>query len=456
MQGNHRGQGGYKEVWLLAYPNMVSMMLHTLMSLIDTIMIGMVGTAALAGVGLAQLVLSTLFYIFKGTADSVLTYTAQYAGAGREPMCGSVAWHGLYVGGCVGGLILLLIPLAEPLFVLMRPAEEAIAPGVAYLRIAMIGEAMAPLSLTLIYFLRGLGDSKTPMRIGILANVLNIIGNYLLIFGHAGFPRLGVVGAALSTTLAEAIELGLLLGVFFGYRVASRYGTRRLALPVWATLQRLVALALPLSVQGVLEVGGFMLFTVMIGRMGTVPLALNHIVLRLMVFAFLPVQGLAVAASTLVGQYLGAADKQSATESGRRALHLGVAYMVGLGLLFVGVPQMFLGVFTQDPQALATGTVLLRLIGLAQVGDALYFVCSGVLKGAGDTRWIMVTSALCNWLVFLPLAFLLGSVLQGGIIGAWVGCAVMVLLQGLTFWGRFKRGAWQELALIQPQAGALH
>ena len=455
MPATHVSKGGYKEVWLLAYPNIVTMLLHNCMSVIDTLMIAMTGTAALAGVGLAQLVLATLFYLYKGLADGVLTFTAQYTGAQQDARCGAVAWQGLYMGGIATLLILLLIPVVVPLFQLMQPAADAIAPGAAYLRIALIGESLGPLTLTLIYFLRGLGDTKTPMYIGLVGNGLNIVGNYVLIFGHAGLPPLGVVGAALSTTIAEGVVFGLLLWVFLGHRIASRYATRRVVMPTRADMQRLLTLALPLSVQGLLEVGGFTLFSVMIGRMGIVQLALNHIILRLIIFAFLPVQGLAVAASTLVGQYLGAADKLGAAESGRHALHLGVMYMGGLGLLFVCIPQVFLSIFTSDPHVIALGTILLRLVGLVQAGDALYWVCGGVLKGAGDTRWIMITSAVYNWLVFLPLAFLWGVVYEGGIIGAWSSFAVTVLLQGCTFWVRFRRARWQEISLISPSQRSL-
>ena len=119
------------------------------------------------------------------------------------------------------------------------------------------------------------------------------------------------------------------------------------------------------------------------------------------------------------------------------------------------MPQACLSIFTRDPEALATGTILLRLVGLVQVFDALYWVCGGVLKGAGDTRWMMLVSALYNWLIFLPLAFLLGMVYQGGIIGAWISLAVTIFLQGLTFWGRFKRGRWQQLSVIHPQEKVL-
>lgn len=289
------------------------------------------------------------------------------------------------------------------------------------------------------------------MRIGLFGNALNIVGNYLLIFGQAGFPRLGVTGAAISTTVAACAELGLLLWVFLGHRINGQYATRRLVVPRWDALKRIGKLAWPLSMQGFLEVSSFALFTVMIGRMGTVQLALSHIVLRLIVFAFLPIQGLAVAASTLVAQYLGADNPVRAEESGRRALHLGVVYMGGLGLLFICIPEAFLSLFTRDPQALAMGTRLLRLLGWVQAFDAFYWVCSGVLKGAGDTRWIMVATIVYSWLVFLPLAYLLGVVFEGGLIGAWVGFAVSVLLQGLCFWRRFKRGSWKQLSLLTAQ-----
>lgn len=440
-------KGGYYELWVLAYPNIVSMMLHNLLLVVDTLMIGMVSTAALAGVGLAQLILATLFHLHKGLAEGVLTLTAQYVGARQEQRCGVVVWQGLYVGGAITLLMATMIPFVGPLFGLLQPAPEALASGVSYMQIALIGESLVPLSLVLSYFLRGLGDTKTPMRIIVVGNGLNILGNYLLIFGHGGLPRLGVVGAAIATTIAEGLVLALLLWACLRRQIAESYATRRVIALEKAEMQRLGKIALPLGLQGGLEVGSFTVFAGMIGRMGTDQLALNHILLRLIVFVFLPVQGLAIATATLVGQYLGARDKGRAQDAGRRAIHLGVGYMGGIGLLFVGMPQRFLNFFTDEPQVVAMGMTVLPLLGLVQAGDALYWVCSGVFKGAGDSRWILVVSTIYNWLVFLPLAFLFGMVLEGGIFGAWSACAVMMLLQGATFWGRFRRGAWKEVVL---------
>jgi putative MATE family efflux protein len=440
-------KGGYQELWVLAYPNIVSMMLHNLLLIVDTLMIGMIGTVALAGVGLAQLILATLFHLHKGLADGVLTLTAQYVGARQEHRCGVVLWQGLYVGGAITLLIVSMIPLVGSLFWVMRPAPEAVSVGVSYMQVALIGESLVPLSLVLSYFLRGLGNTKTPMRITLVGNGLNIIGNYLLIFGHGGLPRLGVVGAALATTIAEGIVLGLLLWACLRQQVSLRCETRRIVSPEKAEMRRLGKIALPLSLQGGLEVGSFMVFAAMIGRMGTDQLALNHIILRLIVFVFLPVQGLALAASTLVGQYLGARDTGHAEDAGRRAIHLGVAYMGGLGVLFVAMPHTFLSFFTDDLRVMTMGITVLRLLGLVQAGDALYWVCSGVLKGAGDSRWILLASAIYNWLIFLPLAFVFGIVLEGGVLGAWGACAAMMLFQGLTFWRRFQRGAWKDVVL---------
>ena len=195
MQRQSFNLGRYTEIWLLAYPTIVTMVLHNLMMIIDTIMIGMVGTAALAGVSLAQLVLATLFYLHKGVSDSILTLTAQYAGADHKMRCGAIAWQGLYLGGTVALLTLLLIPMVTPLFVLMQPAAEAMAPGMTYLRVALLGSSIEVFTLLLVYFLRGLGDTKTPMRISLLGNVLNIVGNYALIFGHFGRIAPGAEGS---------------------------------------------------------------------------------------------------------------------------------------------------------------------------------------------------------------------------------------------------------------------
>jgi MATE family multidrug resistance protein len=296
-------------------------------------------------------------------------------------------------------------------------------------------------------FLRGVGDTKTPMKVTLFVNALNIGFTYLLVFGKLGLPALGVPGAALGTVLSQGIASGIYLHLLLGKKTSERYATRKLYPPDRDLFLRWLKVGAPIGLWWTLEMGGFTVFTMFVATLGEVQLAGHQIVRQLMHLSFLPGVALSVAALTLVGQYLGAGDPASAERSAKTSIKIGMLIMGSLSLLFMLLRHPIAYLFNRDPAVQEVAANLFFFLVVFQVLDALGTVASGAIRGAGDTRWPMVVSLLLSWFLFVPSVFLLGRLVGCGVYGAWTGATVYICVLGLTMYGRFKGGKWKKMRI---------
>ncbi len=442
-----RLKGSYAEVWHLAYPAVMTMLSQTIMSFADAAMVGRLGARELAGVGLAGTLVWGIYSFFNGLVNAVNTFVAQDYGARQYRSIGTMTWQGIYFSLISGLLILLIGKYSTALFALLGPAPEVQQIGSAYARIRMAGGVFVVLWMCFSSFLRGLGDTRTPLKVTIIANVFNIFGDYVLIFGKFGFPKLGVEGAAIATVIANIIGTVYFFVVFISRQNENLYATRSNWRPNLHEMKRLARVGLPIGVQWVLDMGGFIVFSAIIGRIGTSELAASEAALRLMSLSFMPVYGFSIAATTLVGQYIGAEQHPFAVRSGYNALRLGIYYTIGIALLFATIPSWLISLINSDPEVVRTGKNILRLVAVFQVFDGIGIVSGGCLRGAGDTRWTMYVAVGYAWLIFVPLAYLGGFLLKGGAFGAWAGATAYIVALGITFFLRFKSGKWQSIKL---------
>lgn len=440
-------RGSYTEVWHLAYPAVMTMLSQTMMSFADAAMVGRLGAAELAGVGLAGTLVWGIYSFFNGLVNGVNTFVAQDYGAQQYKAIGVMTWQGIYFSLISGVAILLLGSYSRSLFALLGPAPEVQAIGTTYARIRMAGGVFVVLWMCFSSFLRGLGDTRTPLKVTIIANIINIFGDYVLIFGKLGFPKLGIEGAAIATVLANLIGTIYFFVIFISKQNDNLYGTRSNWRPNLYHMKRLARIGVPIGVQWVLDMGGFIVFSAIIGRIGTAELAASEAALRLMSLSFMPVYGFSIAATTLVGQYIGANEHPLAVRSGNTALRLGMYYTLGIACLFLTIPGILIAVINSDPKVVAIGKNILRLVALFQVFDGIGIVCSGCLRGAGDTRWTMYVAVGYAWLIFVPLAYAGGFLLNGGAFGAWAGATAYIIALGVTFYWRFKSGKWRSIKL---------
>lgn len=440
-------KGGYAEVWHIAYPAVLTMISHTIMTFIDAIMVGRLGPTELAAVGLSGTLTWGLFSFFNGVVNGVNTFVAQDYGAKRFDNIGRVTWQGVYFALISGGILIFVSRFNVELMRLLGPAEDVQRIGASYLGIRLWGGVFIVLYMCFSAFLRGIGDTRTPLKIVIFINVLNIVGDYALIFGKFGFPELGTDGAAYATVGASAVGALIFFLVFVSRKSDMRFAARsgwRVRLDLMARLSRV---GLPIGLQWLLDMASFIVFTALIGRIGTLQLAASTAGLRLMHLSFMPVFGVSIAATTLVGQYIGSKEVPCATRAGYTAIKLSMVYAGLVALLFLAIPRQLVMMISQDPEVVSLGGRILRVAAIFLLFDSMGIASNGCLRGAGDTRWAMFIGVGFAWFIFVPLAYLGAIVLKGGAVGAWAGATGYIIALGLAYFIRFRTGKWKNIKI---------
>lgn len=439
--------GGVREVAALAAPVVLQQVSATTMMVVDSAMVGRLGSTELAAVGFASVWLWTLFALFNGTAGGVQTFVSQYEGAGRYRECGTWAWQGLYsvVPGTLF-LVLLVAPFADTLLGWLAPSTGLRTAAGAYVAARLPGEAALAALMVMTAFFRGVGDTRTPMAVTILANVCNVVLDYGLIFGTLGLPRMGVAGAGLATAISGALGAALLFVLFQRRRTVDRFATRPVA-PDTRRIRRFLRVGLPIGGQWAIGMTSFAFFTTLIARMGDESMAASQAFVMLLCMSFMQALGISAAAQTLVGRYVGAGNEAAVGRSFHASLALGIGVALVVGVLFVVVPGPLLRIFTDDPAVLALGRPLLAIGAVFQLFDAIAIIAEGSLRGAGDTRWPFAIETFFGWGVFVPLAYTLGVVLEGGLAGAWTGGMISLACSAAILVWRFRSGAWRRIRI---------
>jgi MATE family multidrug resistance protein len=439
--------GAIVEVAQLAFPVVLQTLAETAMHVIDTAMIGKLGTSALGACGFSGTWIWTLLVPFAGIASGVQTFVARHDGAKQRNQCGGWVWQAFWMGAPAITLWSALIVLFLPqLFALIgiEPQLQQLAVDYGFARLP--GGPAVVAEFALCAFFRGIGDTRTPLKAVLLGVSVNFVMAYVLIFGRFGFPTLGIAGAGLAQSIGSYVIVGVLLHAFLKRRMRVRYGTAP-CMPNRSQLQRFAATSLPIGGQWLLDMTTFAIFTSLVARMGITAMAASQAMLQLLSLSFMQAVAIATAAGTLIGRYLGAGDLAAASRSHRSAILLALGLAGVVAVLFLGAPEALLGLFVEDSEVLRMARPLLGLGAFFQVVDALGIVAAGSLRGAGDTRWPLLLQAGLAWFVRLPAVYLGAFVLGGGVFGAWGGELVYVSLLGLVLMHRFGRGSWQTVTL---------
>ena len=435
--------GTAREVLSFAAPIMLSNLSLSIMWLVDTLIMGRVGTAEQGAVGFGGTLVWALYCFFAGTMTVVNIVVAQDHGAGRS----DTARH-------VRTALVLLVPMGMALLALRGivpaglrwlGAAPAIRPlAQLYIQIRLYAAPFGLGTFVLTSYLRGLGDTVTPMIVTLGANVLNAVLAVALVFGLVGLPPMGVAGAAWATAIACTVECCAYLGVFLLGRRSQAHGARELRWPSGQELGRFLALGLPIGMSWLFEMVAWTAFAAYAATRAPNELAAHTILYQVTSFCFMPAVAIGVAASTLVGRYMGAERPDLAWRSAVRSLGIAIAYAAAIGLGMVVLRRPLVEAFSPDPAVLAVGAVLALVAGCYQPFDAFGIVCQGVLRGAGKTAvptFVMLGSGL---LVFVPLVWILGEAASLGVVGAWTAALAHVLCVALVLGTIVLRGSWRR------------
>ena len=435
-------------VFQLAWPVMVANLLQTLTTTVDVIMVGSLGAeapAAVAAVGFGGQFIFLFFSVMISVSAGTIALVARAIGASHLDEADHVLKESLVLGALLSiPLTLFGLAFAEPMLSVFGAAADVVDLGSAYIRIVSLVVFFQFIGFLGSAALRGAGDTVTPLWIGVLVNLVNFGINVNLIFGNALVPRLGVPGAAIGTSISYVVGAFVLLAILIR-------GKGRLKLHLagrWVdmgTVRRIFRIGWPAALEQILLQVAFLLWVGMVVVFGTEVLAAHQIGLRIQSFAFMPGFGFAIAATALVGQNLGARDSVAAEKSGWEAAKFSVAVMslIAIGIFLLAEP--IARGFIDDPVVVGWSVTFIRVHAVSIPAVGIFFAIDGALRGAGDTRFPLVTSLSGMYAVRLPLSLLFGFVLGWGIVGVWIPLVIEYYYRSLVISNHFRRGRWKAL-----------
>ena len=427
----------------LAWPVIVANFLQVLATTIDLVMVGRIGVAEIAAVGIGGNLVFFTFTVMIGITAGTIALVARAVGAKNPKGADHFLFQSLITGALLSiPLVLVGVFFARQIVAPFSPTGEILGLSADYVSLIFLSVPFLFVIFISTAALRAAGDTKTPLIIGIIENLINFGINYTLIFGNFGFPALGVRGAAIGTSIAYFVGAVLFLGLFVDRRV--RIGIRR-ERPIadWPAIRRILRVGLPAATEQFAFQIGILIWIVMVVTFGEAAVAAHQIGLRVQSFAFMPGLGLSIASSALVGQNLGAQRPDRADRSAREATKLSILIMGGIGAFtFVFAPWIAL-VFAEPGPTVDLSVLFIRLHATSIPAIGLFFTLSGSLRGAGDTKWPMYASLVGTYILRLPLSLILGYSLGLGLAGVWVALPIEYYLRSVIIVQRFRTGAWK-------------
>ncbi|MBM3263896.1 MAG: MATE family efflux transporter [candidate division Zixibacteria bacterium] len=431
----------------LAWPAILENLLRTSVYIVDSIFVGQLGTLAFAAVGQSSMVLFTVVFTFFGVGVATGAIVARNLGRGDRGAAGKAAGQGILLGTGVGALLAVAgILWGEWLLAGLGTDLEVIDAASGYMYLVFLFSPVQMYMYIASGILRSAGDTKTPMWSTGIMNVFNIVGDWVLIFGIGPFPEMGIEGAALATGLSYLVGAAVLSAKLFAPLPihVPLFSMFRIDLDILRTLFRI---SLPNIGEQVVLQGAYFMFMWMVTGLGTTALAAHFMAIRVEMISFMPVFGLSMAVSTVVGQSLGAGRPEIAELAVRRSARIGLFSMGALCLVFIGVPGLFVSMFSPTPDVYALSVLCVRLAALELPTSALLMIYGGAMRGAGDTLSPMLISLFGAIFLRIGVIYLLVVLWGGGLPGVWLGTAIDWGIRTIIGYVLFRRGRWKKVNL---------
>jgi MATE family multidrug resistance protein len=425
---------------VLAVPVVLSELGWMAQGIVDTIMVGRLGPAAIGAVAVGNAVFYTPSLFGIGLLLGLDTLVSQAYGREDHDACHHWLAQGAYLACIASPPLMLVLWGVSYGFTHVGIAPQVAGPAAGYLRMLLLSTLPLLLYGAARRYLQGVGQVRVITVTFVIANLLNWLFNWVLIYGKLGFPAMGVNGSALSTVIARVGMAAALIG--FAWRYERKRGHplfRHWAKPHLHRIGQLVRIGAPAAGQIILEVGAWNLATLSAGWLTPVALATHQIALNYASLTYMVPLGISAAAAVSVGHAIGAGDAARARRAGWLALGLGTAFMVAAGIVFLVMPRPLIELYTSDPRVLAVGPTLLWVAAAFQIFDGIQTVSTGALRGLGETRVPMFANFVGYWILGLPLGFLLCFVLRWGIFGLWIGLTLALVVIATTLLRRWNR-----------------
>ena len=447
--------GDVKDVLVVALPMLLSMSFDTFMTFIDRLFLSKLGPAemnAALGAGAVQLALTTFF---TGAISYTTAMVAQRLGGKKRWDCARVFMQALYLSLISVPLLYLTIPLGHLLFGLEHLSVDQLEYQKTYFNILMFGGVINLVRNAAPCFFSGIGETKIVMKAAFVGMLVNVACNFVLIYGCGPVPAMGVAGAAYGTLIGNLVSTIILFAKFFGKSCHARYRTRYAFAFSWPLTRELLQKGVPSGVEMFLNMTAFQLLILMFHALGPEAATASSIMFNWDMVAYVPLMGLEVASTSLVGRYVGAKDGAAATRSTYSGLKLGWGYSLLMGVFFIFLPGVLTDIFKPDVASATEGALaifnaarpmsifMLRIATFYIFVEVLLVIYAGALRGAGDTVWVMFACAVMNWCVAGAL-YVAAYVFQLPAHIAWITVVAVYSTAPIIFWRRWKSGKWRK------------
>jgi len=434
----------------VATPAIAGMSTQMIVSIIETAMVGRLGSSevALAAMGLGVLATWTFTSFFSSLATGTHILVARRYGQGKYTEAGFILNNSLVMSLAIGLLFGFLGYVFALEFIDLFAADSEVALAAAeYISYRSLGLPFFLLTVSYRGFFYGIGHTKMFLFSALVSYFVNLVLDYAFIYGKFGFPMMGVGGAGLAASIGMFVGLVFFVVVTFLPHYRKKYRYYEFFRFRWENIEQIVRISLPVSFQNILILFGFLMFLAITGLIGRVEQAATQVVITALFLSFMPCFGFGIAAQTLVGNSLGNNQRTVAQHYGTETAKLATVFASVIGLLFVLAPEFVLSIITNNESVIQTARPVLQLAGVAQIAYGSAIVIAHALQAAGATMYVMYIEILTHWIVFLPFSYVMGVTFDFGIFGAWLALPVYVVSYAFFTWSKFLSGSWKSIRI---------
>jgi MATE family, multidrug efflux pump len=444
----------YKKILRVALPAIAGLSTQMVVSLVDTAMVGRLdeATYALAAMGIGVLATWALISFFSSLATGIHVIVARKYGQKDYISCGITLNNSLLIALVIGIIVAAVgVFFADPIAHLFAADPTVGDYASEYIFFRFLGIPFFLISVSYRGFFFGINKTKIFMFSGVLTNLLNVIFNYMFIYGEFGLPRMGLAGAGLGSTIATTFDGMFYLIIILLPSYRKRYQNFRNLRIDTNIIKGIFKISLPVSFQNVFILIGFLSFVSIIGLIGTVEQAATQAIISTLFISFLPCFGFGIAVQTLIGNNLGAGKYNLAKIYGFETAKVTSVYTFILGMIFIIIPQYVLLIVTNNQSIIEIAKPALRIAGFAQMFYGVGIVLANGLQAAGRTMYVMKSEVISNLFIFVPLSYFLGVYLDLGLTWAWLALPVYIILYSVMMLVKFNSKNWYTKIPIEKE-----
>jgi putative MATE family efflux protein len=436
----------YKNILKIALPAIAGLSTQMVVSLVDAAMVGRLDNAqfALAAMGLGVLATWAIISFFSSLATGTHVLVARRFGAKEFKSCGDVLFNSILIAFLIG-IVITSIGVFFSSEIGNFFAKDAVVASLAsdYIFFRLLGIPFFLISVSYRGFYFGIGNTKVFMVSGLLVNFLNIILNYIFIYGEFGAPRMELAGAGLGSSLATFSDVLFYFCVSLYPQFRKRFQLYRSVKIIPSILKSMYKISLPVAFQSVFILLGFLSFVAITGLLGIIEQAATQAIISTLFMSFLPCFGFGIAVQTLVGNNVGKGKITLAMIYGFETAKIATYYTLLLAVLYILFPNYLLLIITTDKSIIDTAIPAMRIAGFAQIFYATGVVLANGLQAIGKTTFVMIAEVISNLFIFVPLAYFLGIFMEFGLVGAWLALPIYIVIYSLLILLNYKYGEWK-------------